>query len=158
MKAKGVIYILAAAILAAFAIANWALLMQPVEMNFLLARVQAPLAVLLLLLVGIVLLVDFSAHALREHAWMRDRRALVRDLEIARLRAEQDSGARASAAASGIQSELGVIRSQLDRVLAGQSALASQTRVVETERPVHSPSTIEPELIPPRGPPGRGVH
>ena len=147
MKVTGVIYVLAAAVIAAFAVANWALLMQPIEMNLLVARVQAPLAVLLLLLAGIILLLDFGMHALREHTWLRDRRALARNLEAARLRAEQEGDARTGALTSAIHKELTIIRAQLDRVLAAQAGSFRQ-----------APDAIEPELVPPRSPPGRDVH
>ncbi len=74
MRAKGVIYVLIAAVIAVFVVANWGLLMGPVEMDLLVARVQAPLAVLILLFAGVILLLDLSVHALGEYAWMRDRR------------------------------------------------------------------------------------
>ena len=147
MKTSGVVYIVAAAILAVFVVANWQLLMQPVEMNFLVTRVQAPLAVLLLLLASVILLLDFGVHAVREHTWIRDRRILARDLEAARLRAEQEGDARTAATTSAIHKELAIIRAQLDRVLATQPTSLR-----------YPADDIEPELVPPREPSGRGVH
>jgi uncharacterized integral membrane protein len=145
MKAKGVIYILAAAVIAALVVANWTLLIGPVELNLLIARVQAPLALLLLLFAGIILLLDLSVHALREYAWIRERRTLARELEIARLRAEKEEESRTSALKATVQSELAAIRAQLDRVLAMQAAGLEHTTTAR------SPEAIEPELIPPRG-------
>jgi uncharacterized integral membrane protein len=147
VKTSGVVYVVAGAILAVFVVANWQLLMQPVEMNFLVARVQAPLAVLLLLLASVILLLDFGVHAFREHAWIRDRRTLARDLEAARLRAEQESDARTAATTNAIHKDLAIIRAQLDRVLATQPTSLR-----------YSADDIEPELVPPREPSGGGVH
>ena len=152
MRANGVIYVVTAAVLAVFALANWQLLMQSVEMNLLVARVQTPLVVVFLLFAGILLLLDFAVHAVREHSWIRERRALARDLEIARLRAEQDMASRTGLEAGSVQRDLAIIRTQLERVVAAQSALLRQAPVAEPDG-----APIEPELIPPRGP-GRGVH
>jgi uncharacterized integral membrane protein len=147
VKTSAVVYIVAAAVLAAFAVANWQLLMQAVEINFLVARVQAPLAILLLLLASVILLLDFGVHALTEQGWIRDRRTLARDLEAARLRAEQESDARTAATTSAIHKDLAIIRAQLDRMLASRP---TSVRYAADE--------IEPELIPPHEPPGRDVH
>jgi len=147
MKTSGVVYVVAAAILAAFVVANWQLLMLSVEMNFLVARIQAPLAVLLLLVASVILLLDFGVHALREHAWIRDRRTLSRDLEAARLRAEQEGDARTAATTSAIHRDLAIIRAQLDRVLATQPTSLR-----------YSVDDIEPALIPPREASDPGVH
>jgi uncharacterized integral membrane protein len=149
MKAKGVIYILAATVIAALVVANWALLIGSVELNLLVARVQAPLALLLLLFAGIILLLDLSVHALREYAWMRERRTLARELEIARLRADKEEESRTGALKITLQGELAAIRAQLDQLLATQSA--------RVEHAALSSPAIEPELIPPREPRGRGA-
>ena len=152
MKAKGVIYILAATVIAVFVAANWGLLIGSVELNLLITRVQTPLALLLLFLAGIILLLDLSVHALREYAWIRERRALASALEIARLRADKEEESRAGALKAAVQSELATIRAQLDRVL------AMQTAVRERATAAASSEGLEPELIPPREPRGRGTY
>jgi uncharacterized integral membrane protein len=162
MKGRGVMYVLAAIVIGLFVAANWTLLMAPVGLNFLVAQVQAPLVVLLLLLTGIVLLLDLAVHALSEHGWRRERRTLVKDLETARLRAEREEESRTQALRIAIERELAMMRGQLDRVLAGQSTLLSREvvtdRVVPRRAPevIERPQVIEPELIPPKAGSGRG--
>jgi uncharacterized integral membrane protein len=159
MKATAVIYILAAIVIAVFVAANWGLLLGSVELNLLIARVQAPLALLLLLFAGFILLLDLGVHAFREYAWIRERRTLARELEIARLRADKEEESRTGTLKLAFERELGVIRAQLDRVLATQSTLLSRAAIVESAPAVSSADEVyEPELIPPRGSAGRGSH
>lgn len=153
MNVKAVIYILAAAVIAILVAANWELLIGPVELNLLIARVQAPLALLLLMFAGIILLLDLSVHAVREYAWRRERRELASALESARLLAEREEESRTGALKVTIQTELAAIRAQLDRVLAMQATTLHGTT------PTTPPSDgVEPELIPSREPRGRGTH
>lgn len=158
MKARAAVYVLVAIAIVVFAVANRALLVQPVELNLLVSHVQAPLAILLLLLAAVILLLDFAVHALSEHAWIRERRSLVRDLETARQRAESEEQSRMATLRSVVERECAAIRGQLDRVLAGQSALLGRTSATEPPRVVQSSGAIEPELIPPRDSTARGAH
>jgi uncharacterized integral membrane protein len=148
MNAKGVAYIVAAIVLGVFVLANWTLFATAVELNFLVARVQAPLIILVLLVAGVVLLVDLAIHAVRQRAWVRERRALQKELEGARLRAEHEEESRTGTLRVSMERELAAIRAQLDQVVAGQSALLGRA---PPTRP------LEPELIPPRAATERGA-
>ena len=141
MNAKGVVYIVAAVVLGVFVLANWTLFIASVELNFLVARVQAPLIILMLLFAGVILLVDLGIHALSQRTWIRERRALRKDLEAARLRAENEEESRTGTLRVAMERELAVIRGQLDQLVAGQSALLGRP-------PITRP--LEPELLPPR--------
>jgi uncharacterized integral membrane protein len=152
MKTKGVIYILVASVIVIFAVANWGILIGSVELNLLFARVQAPLALLLLLFAGLVLLLDLSVHAIREYGWIRERRTLARELELARLRADKEEESRTGALKISIETQLAAIRTQLDRVLATQATALDRATVVD------GTASFEPELIPPRDTRGSGPH
>jgi uncharacterized integral membrane protein len=141
MNAKGVAYIVAAIVLGVFVLANWTLFAAAVELNFLIARVQAPLIILVLLVAGVILLIDLGIHAVSQRTWVRERRALRKDLESARLRAEHEEESRTGTLRVAMERELAAIRAQLDQLVAGQSALLGRP-------PVARP--LEPELIPPR--------
>ena len=159
MNAKVIIYILAAIVIAVFVAANWGLLLGPVELNLLIARVQAPLALLLLLFAGFILLLDLSVHTFREYAWIRERRALARELDAARLRADKEEESRTGTLKLAIEKDLAVVRAQLDRVLATQSTLLARTEIAEPRHAIPSSNDVlEPELIPPRESPIRGPH
>jgi uncharacterized integral membrane protein len=154
MSAKVVIYIVAAAVITVLVVANWGLLLGAVELNLLITRVQAPLALLLLLFGGIILLLDLSVHAVREYGWRRERRELASALNAARLLAEKEEESRTSALKVAIQGELAAMRAQLDRLVAMQ---ATAFQGAATTIPPAAES-IEPELIPPREPRGRGSY
>jgi FtsZ-interacting cell division protein ZipA len=139
-------------------VANWTLCVTPVEVNFLFTRIQAPLIVLVLVVAGLIALVGFVVHALRVREWARERRALKKDLEAARMRAEHEESSRVSGLRVTLERELGMVRAQLDRVLDGQSALLGRTpsahnvapRPPESHAVESEPNPFEPELIPPR--------
>lgn len=167
MRAKAAVYVIAAIVIGLFVVANWTLLVASVQLNLLVAEVQAPLIVLLLMLAGAILLLDLAVHAFSSHGWTRERRTLVRDLEAARLRADKEEESRTAALRTSLERELAAVRGQLDRVLAGQSALLGRTPPVvpmvtplqpveAVAVPVPPPSAVEPELIPPRR--GRDTH
>jgi uncharacterized integral membrane protein len=123
VKPKAVIYIVAAILVGVLMVANWTLLSTSIELQLLIARIQAPLGVVILLVAGLILLVDLAVHALTQHAWMRERRALTKDLEGARSRAEREEESRSGALRATLERELATIRAQLDQLTAGQSAL-----------------------------------
>lgn len=162
MSAKGVIYILAAVVIAVLVVANWSLLSGTVELHLLIARFQAPLALLLLLFAAIMFLVSLSVQTLREYAWRRERRTLATALEEARLVAEKEEASRTGALKAALQSELATIRAQLDRVLSMQAstlqASTMQSSTLERATAIRPAETLEPELVPPREARGRGPY
>jgi len=154
VRTKVVIYLIAAVMVSAFFIANWALLSSPVSLNFLFARVEMPLALLLLLCAGVVLLLDLVVHASADHAWRAERRRLVTEVAGARMRAERAEveESRSQGLQATLEREFSAVRAQLDRVLTGVQQLENDTMEV----PLPGPSAIEPELIPPRPATRRG--
>ncbi len=152
MSAKAVCYILAALVLGFLAVANWPLFASPVELNLLATRVQAPLVILVLIVVGVISLLDLGIHASSFRAWVRERRTLKENLEAARLRAEHEEESRIGALRAALERELAAIRATLDQLREGQSTLlASAARERRTDpRPMETLRSPEPELIPPR--------
>lgn len=159
MKAKTVFYILAALIVGVLVVANWSLFTTQVELNLLFVRMQAPLAILLLLLAAVILLLDAGVHMVSRHAWMRERRALKSDLEAALLRADREEESRMGTLRVAMERELSVIHAQLDRLMEGQSALLRVTsnETLPARQPTEVRRQFEPDLVSPRsGSNGRG--
>jgi len=151
MNAKGVAYIVAAVLLAVLVVANWTLFATPVELNLLVARVQAPPIVLMLLLVGVIWLSASAGHALSRRAWGRERDALRKELELARARAEHEEESRIGGLRITMERELAAIRAQIDRLQEGYSARSARSLETRTPDPrPPEPRGLEPELIPPR--------
>jgi uncharacterized membrane protein YciS (DUF1049 family) len=86
MRVRTVIYFVIVVLLAILAIANWTSLMTTVEVNLILTRTFIPAAVLLLSLIALVVLIDWSVHAAHHLDMHRRLRAL--DAEIERLRSQ----------------------------------------------------------------------
>src|SRR5262245_16008083 len=132
MKFRGVVYIIAALVVGALVIANWALFTTSVDLNLLAVRFQAPLIIPVVLVALVILLIDAVVHLLSRQAWIRERRALARDLEGARLRADREEESRIGALRSTLDRELGAIRAQLDQLLAIDSEV--RARVPDARR------------------------
>jgi uncharacterized integral membrane protein len=160
MKLRGVVYIVAALVIGVLVVANWSLFTTPVDLNFLAARLQAPLIIPVLLIAGVILLLDAGLNLMNRQAWARERRALARDLEGARLRAEREEESRIGALRTTLDRELAAIRAQLDQLLAIDSELRVRVRApneTRVEPRVEPRRNFEPELIPPQVGDGRGV-
>lgn len=123
MKPRSVLYLVALLLLGVLALANWNLLTGPVELNLLIARIQAPLGVLIVSISALVMLIQVSVHALRQRAWTRERRALTEDLDGLRSRAERGEESRSDALRAAMDRELAAIRGQLDQLISGQTTL-----------------------------------
>jgi uncharacterized integral membrane protein len=158
MNARGVAYIVAAIVLGVLVVANWTVLTAPTELSFIVTQFQAPLIILMLLVAGLIALAGFVIHALRRREWAQEQRALRKDLDAVRLRAEHEEESRVRALRVSMERELATLRAQLDRLLDGQAVLLgrppSVTRVAPRppeSQPVGSePPPLEPALIPPR--------
>ena len=118
MRPRTVVYVILLLILVALLIANRSVIATSTPINFLVARVQAPFGVLILIVAILIALVDFVAHALSRYGWLRERRSLANEIESLRERAEQAEASRIRELKETVERETAAIRSQLDRVLA----------------------------------------
>lgn len=131
MKPRSVLYILALVLVVVFVLANWGLLSGSVQLNLLIARIQAPLGLLILLISAIVIAVDLTVHAMSRRAWRRERRTLLDDMGTIRQRAEHGEESRLEELRVALDRELTAIRGQLDRLTAGQGAPERDHRIAE---------------------------
>jgi uncharacterized integral membrane protein len=154
MNIRAFLYLATALVIGALVVANWALFTSQVELNFIVARVQAPLVILLLLVVAVVSLMDVLVHVLSHSAWRRERRTLKSDLDAARLRADREDESRIGTLRITLEREFATIHAQLDQLSEGQSALltAWSNERLTTPRPTETTTSrrFEPELVPPR--------
>jgi uncharacterized integral membrane protein len=161
MKAKTIFYILAALLVGALVVANGSLFTTQVELNLLFIRMQAPLMVLMLLVVAVILLLDAGVHMMSRYTWNRERRTLKKDLEAALLRADREEESRMGTLRVSMERELAAIHAQLSRLTEGQSALLRMTgneTLPGLEATPEERRHFEPELISPRaGGNGRGT-
>jgi hypothetical protein len=116
MNVRTVLYVLVLLLVAAFVAANWPLLTTPTEINLLVTTLFVPGAVVGLLLVGVVLLIDWSVHALTRRSWERERRALASEVESLRAQVRQAEGTRLASLHELVERESARIRAQIEEL------------------------------------------
>jgi uncharacterized integral membrane protein len=121
MKPRTVGYLIALIIIVVFLLANWHVMMSSMELNFLVARVNAPLIVLIVLVCAAILLVTFIAYALNRRSWALERRSMLAQMEQLRSLANEAEHSRLQELRGMLEGELATIRTRLDQLVAGKS-------------------------------------
>jgi uncharacterized integral membrane protein len=97
-------------------ILNWKVITLSTELKLIFVTVQAPLGVLIVLIAGAVLAVDFAVYSLNRLSWARERRELAAQIEQQRLRADQAEESRIRGLRELMERETAAIRAQLDLI------------------------------------------
>jgi len=118
MRPRNVLYIVMGLLLLVLVILNWSVITQSTELKLIFVTVQAPLGVLIVLIAGAVLAVDFAVYSLNRLAWARERRELAAQIEQQRMRADQAEESRIRGLRESLERETSVIRAQLDQLMA----------------------------------------
>lgn len=118
MRVRNVVYVVLLLIVVALLVANRSVIATSTPLNFLVAQVNAPFGILILIVAVLIALVDFIAHALSRYGWLRERRSLSHEIELLRERADQAEASRIRELRETVERESAAIRDQLDRVLA----------------------------------------
>ena len=116
MTVRGLLYALILAIIAVFTLANWSVITQHTTLNLLVARIEAPLGIVMLLVVLAVLAIDIIMLQAQRMAWHKQERALQRELERQRALAENAETSRIDALHAFVAGEVATLRDQLERL------------------------------------------
>jgi uncharacterized integral membrane protein len=116
MTIRGFVYTLIVLLIGVFTVANWAVIMQPTALNLLVARIDAPLGVVMLLAIVVVLAIGFLLLELQRISWNRQRQTLQRELDRQRTLAEDAEASRLAELRALVQSEASSIRERLDQL------------------------------------------
>lgn len=117
MSIRGSVYALITALIVVFTLANWSVVTQLTTLNLLVARIEAPLGVVMLLATLAVIGIDVILLQVQRIAWRREQRALRRELERQRALAESAEASRLDALHAFVASETAGLRAQLERLL-----------------------------------------
>ena len=117
MTIRGFVYTLIILLIAVFTVANWSVITQPTALNLLVARIDAPLGIVMLLAILVVLAVGFLLLELQRISWNRQQKALQRELDRQRQLAEDAEASRLAALQTLLTSEVASIRDRLDQIL-----------------------------------------
>lgn len=111
MKPRSVLYVVIAVLLVVLVIKNWAVIAPSTQLDLIFVDVKAPLGILILLIGGAILSINFVVNAF-------ERRSLAAQLEEQRLRADQAEESRIRALKESLERETAAIRAQLDQLFA----------------------------------------
>jgi uncharacterized integral membrane protein len=116
MRVRTVVYILVLLIVLAFLLANWRTISNPSDLNFFVARIHAPVGVLILLVAAVIAAIALVTHGLARYSWQRERRGLAQEIEQLRSRAEVVQQSHLQELREVVERESAAIRSQLERL------------------------------------------
>lgn len=120
MRIRTVIYILVLLIVLAFLLDNWHTISNPTDLNFFVARIHAPVGILILLVAVVIAAIGLIAHGLARYAWQRERRNLSQEVEQLRARVDVSQESRLRELREVLERETAAIRSQLERLNSNQ--------------------------------------
>jgi uncharacterized integral membrane protein len=100
-----------------FALLNWQSFTAPTNLNFLIARIEAPLGILMLMTVGVLVVVFLLVLAKAELSMMMATRKGAKELEKARKLAAEAESSRVEGLRTAMDKELAEINKKLDVIL-----------------------------------------
>lgn len=108
------------AILSLFALVNWGSFTTPTNLNLLVARIDAPLGLLMLIVVGALTVVFLLMVARVEIAALLESKRTVKELDAARRVAESSEASRLEGLRQHLDRELAALNVKLDALLQKQ--------------------------------------
>lgn len=117
MRPRTILFLALLALTGAFAILNWGSFTTPTSLNFLIARIEAPLGVLLLIAMGVLVVVCLLVLAKVEITMMLESRRVTKELENARKLAAEAESSRVESMRKSVLNELAEVHRKLDAIL-----------------------------------------
>jgi uncharacterized integral membrane protein len=117
MTIRGFVYIVIALLIAVFTVANWSVITQATALNLLVARIDAPLGIVMLLAIVFVMAVGLLLIELQRLSWNRQQQSLQREVDRQRKLAEDAEASRLADLRMLVQTETSTLRDKLDQVL-----------------------------------------
>jgi uncharacterized integral membrane protein len=117
MKPRTVLILALLVLIGLFALLNWRSFTAPTNLDFLVARIEAPLGVLMLIVVGILVVVFLLLLAKAEIASLLESRKAAKELESVRKLVAEDQLSRVETLRASVHGELGEINRKLDLLL-----------------------------------------
>lgn len=100
-----------------FALLNWQSFSAPANLDFLIARIEAPLGVLMLIIVCVLVVVFFLVLAKTEITMLWESRKVAKELENARKLAAEAELSRVESLRASVHNELAEINKKLEVIL-----------------------------------------
>ena len=117
MRPRTVLILVLLVLIGFFALLNWQSFSAPANLDFLVARIEAPLGVLMLIIVCVLVIVFFLLLAKTELTMLWESRKVAKELENARKLAAEAESSRVDSLRASVHSELAVINKKLESIL-----------------------------------------
>lgn len=116
MRPRTVLILTLLVLIGFFALLNWQSFSAPANLDFLIARIEAPLGVLMLVIVCVLVVVFFLVLAKTEITMLWESRKLAKELENARKLATEAELSRVESLRASVHNELAEINKKLDTI------------------------------------------
>jgi len=117
MRPRTVLILVLLALIGLFALLNWRSFTTPANLDFLIARIEAPLGVLMLIAVGVLVIVFLLLLAKAEIAMLLESRKVAREMENLRRLAAEAESSRVESLRAALHGELAEINRKLDIII-----------------------------------------
>jgi uncharacterized integral membrane protein len=134
MQMRTVLLMLMLALVALFALLNWGTITTPTALNLLVARIDAPLGIFMLGLLGVITVIYMLLLARAETVALLETRKLARELEKARKLADDNEESRFQGLRVWLEAELAEVHRRLDAITPQRPASEPPAAVQEPFR------------------------
>jgi len=117
MRPRTILILVLLALIGIFALLNWRSFTTPANLDFLVARIEAPLGILMLIALGIMVIVFLLLLAKAEITMLLESRKVARELENLRRLAAEAESSRVESLRASLHGELAAINRKLDIIL-----------------------------------------
>lgn len=117
MRPRTVLILVLLVLIGFFALLNWQSFSAPANLDFLVARIEAPLGVLMLIIVCVLVIVFFLLLAKTEITMLWESRKVAKELENARKLAAEAESSRVESLRVSVHNELAEIDKKLQSIL-----------------------------------------
>ncbi len=117
MRPRTVLILVLLALIGIFALLNWQSFSAPASLDFLVAQIEAPLGVMMLVIICVLVVVFFLVLAKTELTMLWESRKLAKELEEARRLAAEAESSRVESLRVSVHDELAGINSKLEVIL-----------------------------------------
>jgi len=127
MRFRTILILAALILVGVFALVNWQAITAPTSLNFVVARVEAPLGLLMLAAIGMLSVFFLLVLARSEIAMLIESRRIAKELESARRTAAEAEASRVESLRAAVLNELAEINRKLD-AMPGRPLLAGNQK------------------------------
>lgn len=117
MRPRTAVILVLLVLIGFFALLNWQSFSAPANLDFLVARIEAPLGILMLIIVCVLVIVFFLVLAKTELTMLWESRKVAKELESARKLASDAESSRVESLRASVHSELAEIDRKLQVIL-----------------------------------------